>query len=256
MQNTDAYESNEITTLLKNDRLSFNTENESVLTIREMDELQKAPRTQTTIAAEANLYKMMIGIALVAFPYSMSWVGIGAATLGICILAVISLISSYLLFKARNKYKDKVIVDLADLAFVCYGPKMRILCEVILVTCQISIMMAYLIYLGTQSILISNQLGFEGNKIVRGSFICSIIMMPAYLLREFSSLSYFSGVFTLFSCIAIIVICSYDCVMIHNQKKPTEVKVFDWAQFPLFLGQSIVLFECNVSLLNVYAEHG
>ena len=38
LENTEAYDSNEITTLLKNERLSFNTENESVLTIRDMDE--------------------------------------------------------------------------------------------------------------------------------------------------------------------------------------------------------------------------
>lgn len=92
---------------------------------------------------------MFIGIALVAFPYSMSWVGILAAILGVFVLSIISLASAYLLLKARNRYKDLVIVDLSDLAFVCYGQKMRLLCQVVLFSCQISIMMAYLIYLGT-----------------------------------------------------------------------------------------------------------
>jgi hypothetical protein len=30
---------------------------------------------------------------------------------------------------------------------------------------------------------------------------------------------------------------------------------FELSAFPLFMGQSIVLFEANASLLNVYAEH-
>jgi amino acid permease len=49
---------------------------------------------------------MFIGIALVAFPFSVSWVGFLAATFGILVLAIISLGSSYLLFKARNRLKN------------------------------------------------------------------------------------------------------------------------------------------------------
>ena len=71
---------------------------------------------------------MFIGIAIVAFPYSMSWVGIIAAFLGILILMSISIASAYLLLKARNRYKDQVIVDLPDLGYACYGSKMKLLC--------------------------------------------------------------------------------------------------------------------------------
>ena len=71
---------------------------------------------------------MMIGIALVAFPFSMSWVGIIAAMLGVILLAFISLASGFLILKARNRFKDKIIIDLPDLAFACYGVKMRLLC--------------------------------------------------------------------------------------------------------------------------------
>lgn len=71
---------------------------------------------------------MAIGIAIVAFPYSVSWVGTVAAFIGLIVLACTSLGSAYLLFKARNRYKDKVIVDLPDLGYACYGPKVRLLC--------------------------------------------------------------------------------------------------------------------------------
>ncbi len=91
---------------------------------------------------------MFIGIALIAFPFSISWVGFLAATFGIVILACISLGSSYMLFKARNRFKDLTIVDLPDLGYACYGEKMRFLCQVILVVAECSFLTAYLIYLG------------------------------------------------------------------------------------------------------------
>jgi hypothetical protein len=82
-------------------------------------------------------------------------------------------------------------------------------------------------------------------------------MMPAYLLREYKSISYYSAIFTAFSVCAIIVICSYDCILIHNDpsKSTINLKLFDIAAFPLFLGQTMVIFEANTSLLNLYSEH-
>lgn len=83
-------------------------------------------------------------------------------------------------------------------------------------------------------------------------------MTPAYLLREYKSLSYYSGVLTAFCMVAIIIVCSYDCIVIKanraNGHQPT-IKLFDMEAFPLFLGQSIVLFEGNITLLNLYSEH-
>ncbi len=83
-------------------------------------------------------------------------------------------------------------------------------------------------------------------------------MTPAYLLKDYRTLSYYSGTFTFFSLIAILAICSYAIVVIRDNKQMSKepiIKQFDLAAFPLFMGQSIVLFEMNVSLLNVYAEH-
>jgi amino acid permease len=91
---------------------------------------------------------MFIGIALVAFPFSVSWVGFLAATFGILVLATISLSSSYLLFKARNRLKSQNIVDLTDLGYACFGEKMKIFCQIILLVTQCSILTAYFIYLG------------------------------------------------------------------------------------------------------------
>ena len=109
-------------------KLDNQTEHESILSYDRLAPNDKIIRTQNTINAETNLFKMFIGIAIVAFPYSMSWVGIIAAFLGILILMSISIASAYLLLKARNRYKDQVIVDLPDLGYACYGSKMKLLC--------------------------------------------------------------------------------------------------------------------------------
>lgn len=124
---------------------------ESELSYSKLKKELQAVRTSNSVNAEANLYKMAIGIAIVAFPYSVSWVGTIAAFIGIVILATLSMGSAYLLFKARNRYKDKVIVDLPDLGYACYGAKVRLLCQVLLIVTQISLLTAYLIYLGTQA---------------------------------------------------------------------------------------------------------
>lgn len=92
---------------------------------------------------------MFIGIGIVAFPHSMSLVGVIAASVGIIILALISVAASYLLLKARNRYKDQVISDLSDMGYACFGSWMKLICNGILVVSQTSILTAYLIYLGT-----------------------------------------------------------------------------------------------------------
>ncbi len=76
---------------------------------------------------------MFIGIAIVAFPYSMSWVGVIAASVGVVLLSLISIASAYLLLKARNRFKDQVISDFADMGYACYGSWMKLVCDCILV---------------------------------------------------------------------------------------------------------------------------
>lgn len=222
-----------------------------------LDKPVQAGRTQNTINAECNLYKMFIGIAIVAFPFSMSWVGVIAASVGVLLLALISIASAYLLLKTRNRYKDQVISDFADLGYACYGSGMRVLCNCLLILGQVSILTAYLIYLGTQGQLVACHFGFcsPDNKSTLCAFICTVIMTPAYLLRDYKSLSYYSGALVVFASVAILIFCIFDCVTIHNRLGKADIKLFNLAEFPLFLGQSIVLFEANANILNLYAEH-
>jgi len=83
--------------------------------------------------ALANMYKLFFGIAIVAYPQSVSWVGLGLSSAALIVLTLCSTGSSYFLLKARNKYSDKQVRDLADLGEICYGPYMRVFCQFILV---------------------------------------------------------------------------------------------------------------------------
>ena len=98
---------------------------------------------------------MYIGLAIVAFPYTIHWVGIVLATAGLVLVCLISLSSSYFLFKARNRFKTQVIIDLPDLGYACYGAKVRVFCQVVLISCQVSLLTAYLLYLGEQTKIIA-----------------------------------------------------------------------------------------------------
>ena len=184
----------------------------------------------------------------------MHWVGIGLATISVLLLTLISIASSYFLLKARNKYKNNVVRDIADLGEISYGPPMRYFCQFILVLGQISLLVAYLIYLGEQSSQIATQLGHKETSTPLCAFVCIVIMTPAYLQKEYQTLAYFSSVFTACSFVAILIIWTFDCIEIHNAASRQEVPWFDFTLLPLFLGQTAVLYEGNCSLLNIYAE--
>lgn len=90
------------------------------------------------------------------------------------------------------------------------------------------------------------------------SYACILILMPAYLQKDYSTISYFSGVFTAFSIAAILIVISYDCILISDNRRTENVPDIMWmnlSALPIFLGQTCVLFEGNCSLLNIYAEH-
>lgn len=105
----------------------------SVLSYSKLDKTQQEKRTQSYFQAEINLFKTFVGIGLVAFPQTMSWVGVGLGSISLIFLGCMSLISGWFLIKARNRYPNREINDLCDMGEVVYGSKMRIYCQVILI---------------------------------------------------------------------------------------------------------------------------
>ena len=94
---------------------------------------------------------MYIGIALIALPRAVSEVGFIAAIIGLVFVNLISLGASYFLLKARNRFKKQRIIDFPDMANACYGPKMKKVCESILILTNTTFAMAQGMYLGGQA---------------------------------------------------------------------------------------------------------
>ena len=62
----------------------------------------------------------------------------------------INLFTTYLLIKARNKFKMHNIGSLSDLALVCFGYGAKVVTDIIVMLTQFSFLVAYNIYLGQQ----------------------------------------------------------------------------------------------------------
>ena len=67
-------------------------------------------------------------------------------------MLLVNVFGQYLIIKARNRFKkDETIVDITDLGSKLYGEGMRPFLTIVLVTCNFSFLMAYVMYFGTQS---------------------------------------------------------------------------------------------------------
>lgn len=114
-------------------------------------------RTTDPVSSQFNMINMYVGIAIIALPKAVSEVGFVGAVCGLLLVNCLSLISSYFLLKARNRYKKERILDLADLANVCYGPMMKLVCQSVLITANVAFLMAQTMYLGGQADLLMCQ---------------------------------------------------------------------------------------------------
>ncbi len=105
-------------------------------------------RTTDPVSSYFNMLNMYIGIAIIALPKAVSEVGFIGAIIGLLIVNMLSLGSSWFLIKARNRFKSHRIIDLPDLAMITYGPNMKMLCQFILILANTAFIMAQGMYLG------------------------------------------------------------------------------------------------------------
>ena len=99
----------------------------------------------------ANLLKMYVGIAFISTPKSVSQEGLyGTAILFVYIVAV-NLFTTYILLKARNRFKRDHIVDISDLSAKLYGEGSRPFVAFLLVITNATFLMCYVMFFGTQT---------------------------------------------------------------------------------------------------------
>ena len=65
--------------------------------------------------------KLFIGIAFLSVPKGVSQVGIYGAIIGLLWILAANCYTTWLLIKARNKFKREEVKNLSDLAYKLYG---------------------------------------------------------------------------------------------------------------------------------------
>ena len=241
-------------------------------------------RTSNYDESQTNMLNMYIGIALVAAPKAFSEVGFVAGILGLIFVNIISLGASYFLLKARNRYKKQRIIDFSDLGSACYGPRMKLFCQAILLLASASFLMAQGMYLGGQAdLLVCDVLDRPtecGKNKKLYSFVMVALLSPILLLKDFKKLSLFSGIFIGCCFISVIAIFLFEFQAIYYRTHGIDQEMtfsdengvvsvataeqkasaydfewFDGAHFPLFLGEILAIFEGNAGILNIYSQH-
>ena len=230
------------------------------------------------------MLNMYIGIALVAAPKAFSEVGFVAGIVGLVFVNIISLGASYFLLKARNRFKKTRIVDFSDLGGACYGPRMRLFCQTVLLLASASFLMAQGMYLGGQADLLVCDILERPTECGKNkkmySFVMVALLSPILLLPDFKKLSIFSSIFISCCFISVLAIFIFEFQAIYNRMNGIEQEMtfsdenggvsvataeqkeeaynfewFDGAHFPLFLGEILAIFEGNAGILNIYSQH-
>lgn len=99
-----------------------------------------------------NLFKAYIGIGFLAVPFGFTQAGLYGAILSLTLAYLANMYSVHLLIKARNRYKDKQIRNLSELAETALGLGQAggVMAEILLVLTQTSFTIGYVIYFGEQ----------------------------------------------------------------------------------------------------------
>ena len=194
-------------------------ESESLLSMRHLSEGAKVIRTTDPITSQFNMLNMYVGIALIALPKAVSEAGIIAAIGGIIFIDIIALAASYFILKARNRFKRQRIIDFPDLAYACYGPNVKRVCEIFQILANTTFVMAQSMYLGGQADLFAcnwfNLPDQCGKNRSFYSFVMVSAMSPIFLIPDFKKLGALSGFFILCCITSIICIWAIEIYTIH-----------------------------------------
>jgi len=177
----------------------------------------KKIRTTTWVLTAANLVKMYVGIAFIAVPKSVAEAGLIGAAVGLTYIITMNIFCVYLLLKARNRFKREAVVDICELAVALYGEWIRPLMATLLIFTNSCFLMAYVMFLGTQS----DQLMCKTFKVAdcgNGHLYAVIILtllLPVLYLKRLAAIGVFSLFILCFTFLAIGIIIYLSIVVLN-----------------------------------------
>lgn len=142
----------------------------------------------------ANVCKLYIGICMQAVPQGFTQAGLYGALLGLAYILAVNMFTTYLLLKARNKFKREHISNLSELAFLLYGERARAATDVLILATQFSFLVAYNIYFGQQfdQLACKTLMIAECGHASAYRVMFDLLLVPVLLQKQMRSIAYFS----------------------------------------------------------------
>ena len=107
-----------------------------------------------------NMLKIYFGLFMLNTPQGVLKVGILGSAIGLFVLLLFNIFTTYMVIKARNRYKMHEISTLGQLALVCFGPKFKYFTDFIVISYGTSLCLSYNIYFGKElKLLVCPSLG-------------------------------------------------------------------------------------------------
>jgi len=150
---------------------------------------------------------MYIGISFISTPKAVSQAGLFGSIIGFIFAIFINSFCLYIYLKARNRFKNEVIVDMGDLASKLYGPWAKILISIILVVNNSLYLLCYILFIGLQTDQLSCKTfktancGYENTY----SALLLISLLPVLMIKQLKYIGFFSIFILIFTFIAIII---------------------------------------------------
>mmetsp|Transcript_17653 Transcript_17653/g.29828 ORF Transcript_17653/g.29828 Transcript_17653/m.29828 type:complete len:286 (+) Transcript_17653:421-1278(+) len=203
-----------------------------------------------------NMFKIFIGIGILATPSSIKQVGVIGGSVGILICGLLNIYT----MRCQLKCKDKVgehVTSYSELGMEVFGPQGKAFVDFCITVSQFGFCIAYLIFIGNQMdqvICIETQQDVCGHK---NFFIIvsALILVPISWLRKFSFISYISLFASISIVFALAVIMTYgEENYVNHPEAHKNIRYVNARNMPLFFGVAVFNFEGNGVILNVQSS--
>jgi len=206
----------------------------------------------STSHAYFNMFKVFVGIGILAMPGAFSETGLALGCIGLLVIAIANTYTMALLCKLSDALGTKV-TSYSELGLVIFGNRCKSFIDLSIWVSQVGLCISYIMFIakGIDHIICVE----TGNCHNRGWFILGLvaILIPLSWTRKFKSLAYASFLANIAIIFSLGVILWYGGAAVESNDH-RQVKQFDFPRIPLFFGVAVFCFEGNAIVLNVKAS--
>ena len=242
--------------------------NTSDFSNRHLTKEQQAVRTSSYGYTFANVVKLFLGIAFLNTPQNIASVGIYGSILGMTWVLLLNLVSTWMVIKARDRFKYQDVRNLSDLVYLCYGEKAKFATDILVFLVQFAFLVGYCIFFGDEM----DQLACNSFKVSRCGHsmtfrvVIIMLLLPGIMQKQLKNVAYFSIAALCCFAVAVLLVIYLEIKIISVKGYAKDVaginftgadltyKYWDWSQMILGLSAFMSIFEGNSAILTVYAE--